>query len=99
MDLVVTQGYEVFNWNKYIPNEGVALVAELKRNREDNIARKKLDKIYNIWKEAKDAGRWDDERKCYLDPEENIATDPNRIDGACLCTHIIYNDFTHTLGF
>ncbi|MFS7967582.1 hypothetical protein Hanom_Chr09g00787411 [Helianthus anomalus] len=43
--LVITQEDEGFNWNKYIPNEGVALVAELRWNREEEIARKKLGNI------------------------------------------------------
>ncbi|MFS8003579.1 hypothetical protein Hanom_Chr13g01215611 [Helianthus anomalus] len=44
------------------------------------IARKKLGEFKDIWTEAKDAERWDDERLCYLDPEWNIATDAKTID-------------------
>ncbi|KAM0008103.1 putative transcription factor interactor and regulator CCHC(Zn) family [Helianthus debilis subsp. tardiflorus] len=78
--LVVTQEDEEFNWNKYIPKDGSALVAEIKYSREYRIARSRLDEVYYIFKEAKQAKRWDDERKCYLDPQGNPAVDLKSVD-------------------
>ncbi|MFS7888701.1 hypothetical protein Hanom_Chr00s000001g01598221 [Helianthus anomalus] len=41
-----------------------------------------------MFKEAKVAKRWGDERKCYLDPQGNPVTDPNTVDFAELLTTI-----------
>ncbi|MFS7943557.1 hypothetical protein Hanom_Chr06g00501631 [Helianthus anomalus] len=34
-------------------------------------------RIYQTWKETKKANRWDPDRECYLDPNGNIAVDPD----------------------
>ncbi|MFS7912675.1 putative transcription factor interactor and regulator CCHC(Zn) family [Helianthus anomalus] len=58
--LVVTQEDEGFSWNKYIPKEGSALVAEVKWSREQSRARERLNEVSTIFKEAKQTERWDD---------------------------------------
>ncbi|MFS7955065.1 hypothetical protein Hanom_Chr07g00638181 [Helianthus anomalus] len=67
--LVVTQDDEGFNWNKYIPKEKHALVAEVKSDqvrektmRERRIADIRLDEMSASFEEAKRAGRWDEKR-------------------------------------
>ncbi|KAJ0796039.1 hypothetical protein HanPI659440_Chr04g0157501 [Helianthus annuus] len=42
-------------------------------------AQTKVSRIYTIYKEAKRAKRWDPDRECYLDPQGNIAIDPNSL--------------------
>ncbi|KAJ0453376.1 hypothetical protein HanIR_Chr15g0728701 [Helianthus annuus] len=37
-------------------------------------------KIYRTWMETKKARRWDPDRECYLDPNGNIAVDPDTVD-------------------
>ncbi|KAJ0715659.1 putative transcription factor interactor and regulator CCHC(Zn) family [Helianthus annuus] len=86
--LVVTQEDDGFNWNKYISNEKVALVAEVRWSREERIARRRLDATYEVFKEAKDAKRWDLQRKCFLDIEGNPVTDPKTVDFAALVATI-----------
>ncbi|KAM0050112.1 putative transcription factor interactor and regulator CCHC(Zn) family [Helianthus debilis subsp. tardiflorus] len=79
--LIVTHEDERFDWSKYIPDEGPsAFVDKRVYNREEDTARKKLGEIKMIYKEAVEYNRWDEERQCYLDREENIATDPATID-------------------
>ncbi|MFS8002869.1 hypothetical protein Hanom_Chr13g01207161 [Helianthus anomalus] len=80
MALAVIQDDEGFNWNKHIPNEGSTLVEAVTFNRDRGITRIKMNKIEEIWMEARDAKRWDAKRQCLLDPEGNIATDPKTID-------------------
>ncbi|MFS7919882.1 hypothetical protein Hanom_Chr03g00217841 [Helianthus anomalus] len=63
--LVVTQEDEGLNWNKYIPKEKWCL---------------RLNEVSTVFKEAKQAERWDDERKCFLDPQGNPAADPKNVD-------------------
>ncbi|MFS8023504.1 hypothetical protein Hanom_Chr16g01452221 [Helianthus anomalus] len=38
--------------------------------------------------EAKDAKRWDNERKCYLDPKGNPTVDPDVVDFEALVAAI-----------
>ncbi|MFS7912878.1 hypothetical protein Hanom_Chr02g00135031 [Helianthus anomalus] len=75
--LVVIQEDEGFNWNKYIPKEKLALVEEVGPTREERHARMRLSDVYKVFMEAKNAKRWDGERKCYLDPERNLTVDPD----------------------
>ncbi|KAJ0567523.1 hypothetical protein HanIR_Chr06g0285801 [Helianthus annuus] len=42
-------------------------------------AQTRMSRIYNTYKEAKRAKRWDADRECYLDPQGNIAVDPDSI--------------------
>ncbi|MFS7995280.1 putative transcription factor interactor and regulator CCHC(Zn) family [Helianthus anomalus] len=85
--LVVTQDDEGFNWNKYIPKEKHALVAEVKSDqvrekttRERRIAGIKLDEMSAAFEEAKRAGRWDEKRKCYTNPQGNPVVDSKSVD-------------------
>ncbi|MFS8007108.1 hypothetical protein Hanom_Chr14g01257121 [Helianthus anomalus] len=38
-----------------------------------------LSEVYEIFMEAKGANRWDDERKCFVDPQGNLIVDPNMV--------------------
>ncbi|MFS8006774.1 hypothetical protein Hanom_Chr14g01253111 [Helianthus anomalus] len=87
--LVVTQEDEGFNWNKYIPNEGSALVAEIRWSREQHKAHERLNEVCTTFREAKHAERCDDERKCYLDPQGNSAVDPKMVDFDALVASIL----------
>ncbi|MFS7962823.1 hypothetical protein Hanom_Chr08g00731021 [Helianthus anomalus] len=78
--MVVTQEDEDFNWNKYIPKEGNVLVAEIRWSREQRRARERLNGVSTVFKEANQAKRWDDEKKCYLDPQGNSAMDSKMVD-------------------
>ncbi|KAJ0669546.1 putative transcription factor interactor and regulator CCHC(Zn) family [Helianthus annuus] len=78
--LVTIQDDEGFNWNKCIPNEKVALVAEVRASREERHARMRLSDVYEVFMEEKRADKWDDERKCFVDPQGNPAVDPDLVD-------------------
>ncbi|MFS7946192.1 hypothetical protein Hanom_Chr06g00533101 [Helianthus anomalus] len=78
--LVVTQEDEGFDWNKYIPNDGVALVAEIVEKQE----KVNMEEVIAGWRkarlqvEATYAPRYDEESGCYLDADMNlIHTDLN----------------------
>ncbi|MFS7913602.1 hypothetical protein Hanom_Chr02g00143651 [Helianthus anomalus] len=45
-------------------------------------------KIYDAYKEAKKAKRWDPDRECHLDPKGNICIDPKSIDFKALVKSI-----------
>ncbi|MFS7945832.1 hypothetical protein Hanom_Chr06g00528761 [Helianthus anomalus] len=49
-------------------------------NRERALAKRQKKRIYDAYKEAKKAKRWDPDRECYLDPKGNICIDPSTID-------------------
>ncbi|KAJ0570307.1 putative transcription factor interactor and regulator CCHC(Zn) family [Helianthus annuus] len=78
--LITIQEDEGFNWNKYIPKEKFALVPETIPSREERHARMRLSDVYEIFMEARRANRWDDERKCFIDPQGNLALDPQKVD-------------------
>ncbi|KAJ0957095.1 hypothetical protein HanPSC8_Chr01g0023231 [Helianthus annuus] len=86
--LVVTQEDEGFNWNKYIPKEKVALVAEVRPSREERHARMRSSEVYDVFQEEKNTKRWDDERKCYLVPQGNPIVDPKMVDFEALVAAI-----------
>ncbi|MFS7986992.1 hypothetical protein Hanom_Chr11g01016781 [Helianthus anomalus] len=86
--LVVTQDDAGFNWNKYIPKEKVALVVEVRPSREERHAPMRLNEVYDVFMEAKSANRWDDKRKCFLDPQGNLAVDPKMVDFEALVAAI-----------
>ncbi|MFS8023583.1 hypothetical protein Hanom_Chr16g01453131 [Helianthus anomalus] len=65
--LVETQEDEGFNWNKYIPNDGVVLVAEVKQTQEERLASLDEWRIIRIFCDAQNANRWDSKRQCYYD--------------------------------
>ncbi|MFS8018270.1 hypothetical protein Hanom_Chr15g01390111 [Helianthus anomalus] len=73
-----------FNWNDYIKNERNeqtwVLVAEIKRSREEEEARGYLDNVYDAYKEARSARRWDVEKECYVDPKGNPIVDLDEVD-------------------
>ncbi|MFS8034350.1 hypothetical protein Hanom_Chr17g01580141 [Helianthus anomalus] len=56
------------------------VVTESTYNRERCLAQRQKKKIYEAYKEAKKAKRWDPDRECYLDPKGNICIDPSTID-------------------
>ncbi|MFS8001759.1 hypothetical protein Hanom_Chr13g01194161 [Helianthus anomalus] len=49
------------------------MVAKIKRSREEIMAQGYLDSIYDAYKEARRANKWDTERHCYVDPKGNPA--------------------------
>ncbi|XP_021995887.1 uncharacterized protein LOC110893075 [Helianthus annuus] len=51
-------------------------------------AQNRMSRIYNTYKEAKKAKRWDAVRECYLDPKGNIAVDPDSISVDALIQQI-----------
>ncbi|MFS7893765.1 hypothetical protein Hanom_Chr00s001102g01673881 [Helianthus anomalus] len=79
--LAVIQDDEGFNWSDFLPEEdavGYAFMAQVEAaptstyNRERSLAQIKMKRIYNAYKEAKRAKRWDPNQECYLDPKGNI---------------------------
>ncbi|KAJ0765176.1 putative transcription factor interactor and regulator CCHC(Zn) family [Helianthus annuus] len=87
--LVVIQDDEGFNWSEFLPEEdavGYKFMAQVEAeptstyNRERSLAHIKMKRIYNTYKEAKKAKRWDPYQECYLDPKVNICVDPKSID-------------------
>ncbi|KAF5818555.1 putative transcription factor interactor and regulator CCHC(Zn) family [Helianthus annuus] len=90
--LAVIQDDEGFDWSEFLPEDdavGFALMAQLppkKAQIEEEIynyrkllAQTMKSKIYNTWKEAKKAKRWDLDRECYLDPKGNIVIEPSSV--------------------
>ncbi|MFS7976755.1 hypothetical protein Hanom_Chr10g00896141 [Helianthus anomalus] len=47
------------------------LVTKCQRVEKNRSACRRLDVVYDIFKEARTAKRWDEQRKCYLDPQGN----------------------------
>ncbi|MFS7969421.1 hypothetical protein Hanom_Chr09g00809001 [Helianthus anomalus] len=56
------------------------IMGEVRWRREQQRARERLNEVITIFKEAKQAKRWDDGRKCYLDPQGNPTMDPKTTD-------------------
>ncbi|KAJ0490443.1 putative transcription factor interactor and regulator CCHC(Zn) family [Helianthus annuus] len=91
--LAVIQDDEGFDWSEFLPKVdavGFAFMAQIQQqtepNEETTYNRRKLlaqtmkTRIYNTWKEAKKARRWDTDRECYLDPKGNIVVEPSSVD-------------------
>ncbi|KAF5809780.1 putative transcription factor interactor and regulator CCHC(Zn) family [Helianthus annuus] len=103
--LIMIQEDEGFNWNKYIKKEEKkALVVELRASREERHARMRLGEVYEIFMEAKHENRWDDERKCFLDPQGNPTIDPNVVDfkalvGAIPTAGVFYSKIKEDLKY
>ncbi|MFS7969417.1 hypothetical protein Hanom_Chr09g00808961 [Helianthus anomalus] len=55
-------------------------MGKVRWSREQRRAHERLNEVVTIFKEAKQAKRWDDERKCYLDPQGNHTVDPKTVD-------------------
>ncbi|MFS7945315.1 hypothetical protein Hanom_Chr06g00522851 [Helianthus anomalus] len=88
--LAAIQDDEGFDWSEFVPEEDAVSYAfmattepaalESTYNREKALAQRQKKKIYDAYKEAKKAKRWDLDRECYLDPKGNICIDPSTID-------------------
>ncbi|MFS7953405.1 hypothetical protein Hanom_Chr07g00618221 [Helianthus anomalus] len=91
--LVMIQDDEGFDWSELLPEDdavGFAFMAQIQQqtelNEETTYIRRKLlaqtmkTRIYNNWKEAKKAKRWDPDRECYLDLKGNICVEPSSVD-------------------
>ncbi|KAJ0728253.1 putative transcription factor interactor and regulator CCHC(Zn) family [Helianthus annuus] len=97
--LAVIQDDEGFDWNEFLPKEdavGYAFMAHIEPpgppstyNRERCLAQRQKKKIYDAYKEAEKAKRWDPDRECYLDPKGNICIDPSTIDVEILMKSIL----------
>ncbi|KAM0013470.1 putative transcription factor interactor and regulator CCHC(Zn) family [Helianthus debilis subsp. tardiflorus] len=76
------QDDEGFNRNDHIKEDGElkAMVAKIKKSREEIEAQGYLDSMYDAYKEARWANRWDTERDCYIDPKGNLAVYPDEVD-------------------
>ncbi|XP_035843327.1 uncharacterized protein LOC118490144 [Helianthus annuus] len=84
---------EGYDWSELLPEEdavGYAFVTKIIpfkdiRTEEEKLvnrrmkAQTRMNRIYNTYKEAKRAKRWDADRECYLDPQGNIAVNPDSI--------------------
>ncbi|MFS7937066.1 hypothetical protein Hanom_Chr05g00423151 [Helianthus anomalus] len=82
---------EGFNWNGYIKDERKEkwlLVVEIKRSREEEEARDYLSYVYDAYKEARWAKRWDIEKDKYVDPKGNRTADPDEVDFEALVAAI-----------
>ncbi|KAM0064239.1 putative transcription factor interactor and regulator CCHC(Zn) family [Helianthus debilis subsp. tardiflorus] len=91
--LAVIQDDEGFDWSEFFPKDdvvGFAFIVQIQQQTKPTkeltyIHRKLLAqtmkiRIYNTWKEAKKAKRWDPDRGCYLDPKGNIVVEPSSVD-------------------
>ncbi|KAF5789286.1 putative transcription factor interactor and regulator CCHC(Zn) family [Helianthus annuus] len=81
---MLPQEDEGLDWGKYIKEEKKeqkwVLMAEIKRSREEEEARGYLDNVYDAYKEARWARRWDIEKESYVDPKGNPTVDPNEVN-------------------
>ncbi|KAM0041265.1 hypothetical protein Hdeb2414_s0011g00364331 [Helianthus debilis subsp. tardiflorus] len=91
--LAVIHDDEGFNWSELLPEEdavGYAFMTKIvpfkdTRTEEVKYTNRKVsaqfmkNRMYQTWKEAKTANRWDVDRECYLDPKGNIAVDPDSV--------------------
>ncbi|MFS7911809.1 hypothetical protein Hanom_Chr02g00122431 [Helianthus anomalus] len=57
-----------------------ALVANIRWSRQEQIARERINELYDPFDEAKNANRWDEERECFLDPQGNPMVDLKKVD-------------------
>ncbi|MFS7889407.1 hypothetical protein Hanom_Chr00s000004g01606661 [Helianthus anomalus] len=64
------------------------MVAEIKQSREERHARMRLDDAYDAYKEATQAGRWSNEKECFVDPQGNPTGDPKKVDFKALVAAI-----------
>ncbi|KAF5817656.1 putative transcription factor interactor and regulator CCHC(Zn) family [Helianthus annuus] len=88
--LAVIQDDEGFDWGDFLLEDdavGFAFMATTEQTKEEKtyILRKMMaqhmkEKIYEAWKEAKRARRWNPDRECYLDPKGNIIVEPTSVD-------------------
>ncbi|MFS7946022.1 hypothetical protein Hanom_Chr06g00531141 [Helianthus anomalus] len=86
----VIQDDEGFDWSEFLPDEDVvsfAFIAKTEQIEEETtyirrkiMAQHMKQKIYEAWKEAKRARRYDPDRECYLDPKGNICVEPSSVD-------------------
>ncbi|KAJ0940945.1 putative transcription factor interactor and regulator CCHC(Zn) family [Helianthus annuus] len=81
---------EGYDWSKHDKENGKvkAMVAEIKQSREERHAHMKLDDVYDAYKEATRAGRWSQEKECFVDPQGNPAVDPDKVDFEALVAAI-----------
>ncbi|KAJ0786276.1 putative transcription factor interactor and regulator CCHC(Zn) family [Helianthus annuus] len=84
------QDDESFNWNDHVKEdrELKAMVAKIKRSREEIEAQGYLDSVYDAYKEARWARRWDMEKDCYVEPKGNPTVDPDEVDFEALVAAI-----------
>ncbi|MFS8027471.1 hypothetical protein Hanom_Chr16g01499091 [Helianthus anomalus] len=68
--------------------EKSSLVDEIKRSRKEEEARRYLSHVYDAYKEARRAKRWDVELECYVDPKGNPTVDPDMVDFEALVAAI-----------
>ncbi|XP_035830141.1 FK506-binding protein 5-like [Helianthus annuus] len=100
--LAVIHDDEGFDWSELFPEEdavGYAFMTKIvpfkdTRTEEVKYINRKVsaqfmkNRIYQTWKEAKRANRWDAIRECYLDPKGNIAIDPDYVSVETLTEQI-----------
>ncbi|MFS7963423.1 hypothetical protein Hanom_Chr08g00737861 [Helianthus anomalus] len=74
--------YEGYDWSKHSKEDGEvkAMVAKIKKSREEIETQGYLDSMYDAHKEARQEKRWDSEYECYVDPKGNPTIDPNEVD-------------------
>ncbi|MFS7919707.1 hypothetical protein Hanom_Chr03g00215871 [Helianthus anomalus] len=60
----------------------------MRPSREERHAWMWLSEVYEIFMEAKRANRWDNERKCFVDPQGNPTVDPKMVDFEALVAAI-----------
>ncbi|KAJ0549600.1 putative transcription factor interactor and regulator CCHC(Zn) family [Helianthus annuus] len=78
--LFTIQEDEGFNWNKYIPKEKLAMVAEFKQSREECHVQMYLSEVYKAFIKAKRENRWDRQRECFVNSQGNPIVDPQKVD-------------------
>ncbi|KAJ0614595.1 hypothetical protein HanIR_Chr02g0064191 [Helianthus annuus] len=100
--LTVIHDDEGFDCSKLLPEEdavGYAFMTKIvpfkdTRTEEVKYINRKVsaqfmeNRIYQTWKEAKRANRWDADRECYLDPKGNIAVDLDSVSVETLTEQI-----------
>ncbi|KAJ0797324.1 putative transcription factor interactor and regulator CCHC(Zn) family [Helianthus annuus] len=77
----ILQDDKGFNWNDHFKEDGElkAMVTKIKRSRGEIEAQGYLDSVYDAYKEARWANRWDTERDCYVDPKGSPVVDPEEV--------------------
>ncbi|KAJ0800720.1 putative transcription factor interactor and regulator CCHC(Zn) family [Helianthus annuus] len=73
---------EWYDWSKHDKEDGKvkAMVAKIKKSREEIKDQGYLDSMYDAHKEARWSRRWDSEYECYVDPKGNPTVDPDEVD-------------------
>ncbi|KAF5754545.1 putative transcription factor interactor and regulator CCHC(Zn) family [Helianthus annuus] len=87
---IVIHDDEGYDWSQHdkLAGKAKAMITEIKESREERHARLRLDVVYDAYKEATLAGKWNKEKECFVDPQGNPTVDPMKVDFEALVAAI-----------